>query len=80
MGHQYGVLRARPDRAKREDGCSSPHRQIRAVDASGQPWRVAVNVQSSDGSEVVFRIGGDAVGFQSHGGQLFGVVGLRQHI
>jgi hypothetical protein len=39
MGFQYGVLRARPDRAKPEDGGSTAHLQIRAVDASGQPWR-----------------------------------------
>jgi uncharacterized protein YukJ len=56
MALEYGVLRARPDRAKREDGESTPHLQIRAVDATGQPWRVAVNVQSDDGSEVVFWI------------------------
>jgi uncharacterized protein YukJ len=51
---QYGVLRARPDRAKREDAAATPHLQIRALDNTGQPWRVAVNVQSDDGSEVVF--------------------------
>ena len=62
MGLHYGVLRARPDRAKREDGVSTPHLQIRAVDESGQPWRVAVNVQSSDGSEVVFWIVDPLVG------------------
>ena len=56
MGLEYGVLRARPDRAKREGNGSTPHLQIRAVDATGQPWRVAVNVQSDDGSEVVFWI------------------------
>ncbi|MGV0742946.1 DUF2278 family protein [Mycolicibacterium sp. XJ870] len=54
MALDYGVLRARPDRFVREDGDSTPHLQIRAVDDSGQPWRVAVNVQSNDGSEVVF--------------------------
>src|SRR5260370_41598967 len=53
MALEYGVLRARPDLAKREDGGSTPHLQIRAVDATGQPWRVAVNVQSEDGREVV---------------------------
>ena len=62
MGLHYGVLRARPDRAKREDGVSTPHLQIRAVDESGQPWRVAVNVQSSEGSEVVFWIADPLVG------------------
>src|SRR5262249_45894727 len=50
MAIQYGVLRARPDRYKREDGASTPHLQIRALDASGQPWRIAVNVQSDSGS------------------------------
>src|SRR6478672_3994395 len=54
MSINYGVLRGRPDRYTREDGASTPHLQIRVVDASGQPWRVAVNVQSGDGSEVVF--------------------------
>ena len=56
MALQYGVLRARFDRAKREDGLSTPHLQIRALDSTGQPWRVAVNVQSQDHSEVVFWI------------------------
>ena len=54
MSITYGVLRGRPDRYTREDGASTPHLQIRVVDASGQPWRIAVNVQSGDGSEVVF--------------------------
>lgn len=46
----YGVLRGRPDRYKREDDASTPHLQIRVLDATGQPWRIAVNVQSSIGS------------------------------
>ncbi|MEV0296973.1 DUF2278 family protein [Nocardia sp. NPDC050710] len=54
MAFQYGLLRAEIDRAKREDGEATPHLQIRALDETGQPWRVAVNVESSDGSEVVF--------------------------
>src|SRR5258705_11659808 len=62
MALEYGVLRARPDLAKREDGGATPHLQIRAVDATGQPWRVAVNVQSDDGSEVVFWIVDPLVG------------------
>jgi uncharacterized protein YukJ len=62
MALEYGVLRARPDLAKREDGGSTPHLQIRAVDGTGQPWRVAVNVQSDDGSEVVFWIVDPLVG------------------
>src|SRR4029078_7011320 len=54
MAILYGVLRARPDRFKREDNASTPHLQIRAVDTSGQPWRIAVNVQSDSGSAVAF--------------------------
>ena len=50
----YGVLRGRPDRYKREDNQSSPHLQVRVLDATGQPWRIAVNVQSNSGSNVVF--------------------------
>jgi uncharacterized protein YukJ len=62
MGFDYGVLRARPDLAKREDGGATPHLQIRALDNTGQPWRVAVNVQSGDGSEVVFWVVDPLVG------------------
>jgi uncharacterized protein YukJ len=62
MALEYGVLRARPDLAKREDGGATPHLQIRALDATGQPWRVAVNVQSDDGSEVVFWVVDPLVG------------------
>jgi len=54
MAIEYGVLRARPDRYKREDSASTPHLQIRALDTSGQPWRIAVNVQSDSGSDVAF--------------------------
>ena len=50
----YGVLRGRPDRYKREDKASTPHLQIRVLDDSGQPWRIAVNVQSDTGSDVAF--------------------------
>ena len=62
MAIKYGVLRARPDLAKREDGVSTPHLKIRALDATGQPWRVAVNVQSDDGSEVVYWVVDPLVG------------------
>jgi uncharacterized protein YukJ len=62
MAFQYGALRARFDRAKREDNQSTPHLQIRALDDSGQPWRVAVNVQSKDSSEVVFWVVDPLVG------------------
>jgi uncharacterized protein YukJ len=54
MAILYGVLRGRPDRFKREDTASSPHLQIRVLEDGGQPWRIAVNVQSSSGSDVVF--------------------------
>jgi uncharacterized protein YukJ len=50
----YGALRGRPDRYRREDGNKTPHLQIRVLDTNGQPWRIAVNVESSDGSEVVY--------------------------
>jgi uncharacterized protein YukJ len=54
MAIDYGVLRGRPDRYKREDNASTPHLQIRVLDAGGTAWRVAVNVQSDSGSNVVF--------------------------
>ena len=54
MAILYGVLRGRPDRYKREDNASTPHLQIRVLEDSGQPWRIAVNVQSDSGSNVAF--------------------------
>jgi uncharacterized protein YukJ len=54
MAVLYGVLRGRPDRYKREDNTSSPHLQIRVLEDGGQPWRIAVNVQSDSGSNVAF--------------------------
>jgi uncharacterized protein YukJ len=56
MGINYGVLRGRPDRWVREQEASTPHLQIRVLDDDGGAWRVAVNVQSDTGSEVVFWI------------------------
>jgi uncharacterized protein YukJ len=50
----YGVLRGRVDRHKREDGASTPHLQVRVLDETGQPWRIAINVQSQDESDVVY--------------------------
>jgi uncharacterized protein YukJ len=50
----YGVLRGRVDRYKREDDEPTPHLQVRVLDETGQPWRIAVNVQSQDTSEVVY--------------------------
>jgi uncharacterized protein YukJ len=54
MAILYGVLRGHPDRYKREDHVSSPHLQIRVLENGGQPWRIAVNVQSDTGSNVAF--------------------------
>lgn len=54
MAGGYGVLRGNLDRWVREDGQATPHLQVRVLEASGQPWRVAVNVQSDTGSEVVY--------------------------
>jgi uncharacterized protein YukJ len=54
MAILYGVLRGHPDRYKREDNTSSPHLQIRVLEEGGQPWRIAVNVQSDTGSNVAF--------------------------
>jgi uncharacterized protein YukJ len=52
----YGTLRGRVDRYKREDGAATPHLQVRVLDDTGQPWRIAVNVQSEDHSHVVYWI------------------------
>jgi uncharacterized protein YukJ len=54
MTDGYGVLRGDLDRWVREDDRSTPHLQIRVLDKTGQPWRVAVNVQSDTGSDVVY--------------------------
>ena len=62
MAILYGVLRGRPDRFKREDNTSSPHLQIRVLEDSGQPWRIAVNVQSNTGSHVAFWVVDPLVG------------------
>lgn len=50
----YGMLRGRVDRWVREDGDATPHLQVRVVDDTAQPWRIAVNVQPDTGSEVVY--------------------------
>jgi uncharacterized protein YukJ len=62
MAMNYGVLRGRPDRYKREDNVSSPHLQVRILDNTGQPWRIAVNVQSNTGSDVAFWVVDPLVG------------------
>ena len=62
MAMLYGVLRGRPDRYKREDNTSTPHLQIRLLEDGGQPWRIAVNVQSDTGSHVAFWVVDPLVG------------------
>jgi uncharacterized protein YukJ len=62
MSILYGVLRGRPDRYTREDNTSSPHLQIRVLETGGQPWRIAVNVQSDTGSNVAFWVVDPLVG------------------
>jgi uncharacterized protein YukJ len=54
MALYYGVLRGRVDVFKREDDLSTPHLQVRVVDAHNQAWRVPVNVLSGDQSHVIF--------------------------
>jgi len=58
----YGVLRGHVDRYTREDNASSPHLQIRVLEDDGQPWRIAVNVQSDTGSNVAFWVVDPLVG------------------
>jgi uncharacterized protein YukJ len=55
-GITYGALRGRIDRNEREDGKPTPHLQIRILDHTGQPWRIAANVESQDGSDLVYWI------------------------
>jgi uncharacterized protein YukJ len=62
MAIMYGALRGRPDRYKREDNTSTPHRLIRVLEPSGQAWRIAVNVQSQTGSNVAFWVVDPLVG------------------
>ena len=62
MAIRYGVLRGHPDRYKREDNASTPHLQIRVLEDGGQPWRIAVNVQSDTGSNVAFWVVDPLVG------------------
>ncbi len=52
-GIQYGVLRGTIEGGERETDPNTPHCQIR-LRAAGETWRVPVNVQSADGSEVLF--------------------------
>ncbi|MBV9510085.1 MAG: DUF2278 family protein [Caulobacteraceae bacterium] len=50
--YTYGVLVGRITDVQENPGGRSPHYEI-LVDAAGTPYRVAVNVQSVDGSEVL---------------------------
>src|SRR5262245_21679198 len=69
MVSNYGVLRGAIDRWVREDGDGkTPHLQIRVVDGTGQPWRIAVNVQSSDTSDVVYWLVDPLIGHPLLGG------------
>jgi uncharacterized protein YukJ len=54
MAMRYGALRGRVDRCKREDHASTPHLQVRILDQTGQPWRIAANVESDDDSDLVY--------------------------
>jgi uncharacterized protein YukJ len=49
---QYSVLKGRPIDARRGSG-SSPHYQVLVVD-DVERYRIAVNVESQDGSEVQY--------------------------
>lgn len=50
----YGVLRGKVNLFKREDGLKTPHLQIKITDENKETWRIAVNVQSSDNSFLIF--------------------------
>src|SRR4051794_6308636 len=51
---RYSLLKARVVGVRVASG-SNPHYQIRAVDTSAE-YRIAVNVQSQDGSDLQYRI------------------------
>src|SRR4051794_14565489 len=51
----YGVVAARAVERRREGGRDTPHFQIHAVDADGDHYRIAVNVQSQQSpSELLY--------------------------
>jgi uncharacterized protein YukJ len=62
MAIRYGILRGSVDLFKREDGASTPHLNVRVLDETGQPWRIAVNVQSEDHSDVIYWVVDPLVG------------------
>jgi uncharacterized protein YukJ len=45
---RYGVLAARALATRREDATDTPHYQLHLADATGEHWRVAVNVESQE--------------------------------
>ena len=56
----YGVLAARALETRREDGTDTPHLQVHLVDAGGEHWRVAVNVESRQApSELLYLVEDD---------------------
>jgi uncharacterized protein YukJ len=54
MGSNYGVLRGRVVRFRREEDLDRPHLQIKVFDRTGRAWRAAINIRSRDGSLVIF--------------------------
>lgn len=68
MAVRYGVLRGSVDRYKREDEVKTPHLNVRVLDETGQPWRIAVNVQSADHSDVVYWVVDPVIGHRIPGG------------
>jgi uncharacterized protein YukJ len=54
MSFHYGILRGGVDRFRREDDFSTPHLQIKVVDAKRSTWRAAINILSSDQSQIIF--------------------------
>ena len=56
----YGVLAARALDTEREDGTDTPHYQLHLVDAAGEHWRIAVNVESQQApSELLYLVDDD---------------------
>ena len=55
-GNSLGALRGRVDLFKREDNVKTPHLNVRVLDQTDQPWRIAVNVESEDTFDVVYWI------------------------
>jgi uncharacterized protein YukJ len=57
---RYGVLAARALQTAREDGDATPHLQLHLLDAAGEHWRAAVNVESREPpSELLYLVDDD---------------------